>query len=577
MSNEKLEKKWKEALLGLSLATASPATAPTMTPQPEKQITFDPKSLHRDLHPIAHMESSFGQNMKHKVSSKGELDTAVGALGLKPTTAHEEYLRSPALQKLHPNLKEVKALLNEMKSNPQFYNNVAATHWNRLKKLTGSPEKAAFAWRYGPTAASKTPDAAILKDKYVQGYIKHANPEVQKSEDLMKKGIDSLRPGTPTWRDKNKNMMGGGGGYKVFNYDHLLSPQHIAKGYSLTAHDNGHNLEVTAHHNGKVVGNVDGHRAPVLKDKLQVSSALVQPEHRGQGLGTAAYEALYTHAKHKGGITTVSGGVHSTMARHVHQKMAEKHGLAYHAKPEIGNELARPTYPNMNAWKQAPIGEYDNKFGPYEMKLSEENLGKAIGDIKPGTQMAGTEHPTFDYSHILRPEHRAAGYTMHIEHTPTINAISGLPVPGLKPSPTVTINHPNAPLGAGILEASHRGNAIEPSVADIPDEHQGQGLGQAMYEALYAHGKHVLGATEARGDAHSTMASRVHQKLSVKHGLGYMAQPNKAKSNVANSQLSSLTPKQQSKGAYDAKFAPYSYALKYDDFAKELEDWNKKD
>ncbi len=566
MSKEILEKKWKEALLGIGLATASPS----MAAEPEKPMVFEPSTLHHDLHPIAHLESSFGQNMKHKESTKGELDTAVGALGLKPTTAHEEYLRSPALQKLHPNLKEIKACLNEMKTNPQFYNNVAATHWNRLKKLTGSPEKAAFAWRYGPGAASKTPDADILKDKYVQSYSKMASGEVKKSEDLIK-AIDDLKPGKSTKRFQNTSQPGATG-FKAFNYDHLLSPQHIANGYSMTAHDNGTNLEVTTHHNGQVVSHVDGIRAasPVLKDRMHLASALVDPKHRGQGLGTAAYEALYAHAKHKAGIKVVIGGAHSSMASSVHAKLAQKHGLGYDAKPRIGVPMGK--YPTKRAWNAAPSGEYDEKYDDYRFTLSEEELGKAIGDIKPGAQIAGAENPTFDYSHVLKPEHRAAGYTMHIEHTPTIG-MNG-PIHGAKASPTVTINHPSAPFGAGILEAGHRGSSINPSVADIPDEHQNKGLGQAMYEALYAHGKHVLGATSISGDEHSTMASRVHQKLSQKHGLGYS--PTLNPKQINHPVGGELSQKWAASGAYDKKFAPYSYALKYDDFAKEFEDWNKK-
>ncbi len=348
MSKEKLEKGWKEALVGIGLATASPSMASEKPKVPVQQdFKFDPKTLHHDLGPIAHLESSNGKNMAHKPSSKGDADTAFGALGLKASTAHEEYLKSPALQKLHPNLKQFNDLLGEMKKNPQFYNNIAASHWNRLKKLTGTPEKAAFAWRYGPGAASRTPEANILKDKYVQSYSKMLNPDIKKSEDLSK-AINDLKPGSATKRDENAT---GRPGFKAFNYDHLLSPHHVTAGYSMTAHDNGTNLEVTTHHNGQVVGTVSGIRAasPVLKDRMHLSSSLVGKDHRGNGLGTAMYEALYAHAKHKSGIKYVIGESHSSGASAVHAKLTQKHGLGYQATPDWGNPMS--SYQSKQAWR----------------------------------------------------------------------------------------------------------------------------------------------------------------------------------------------------------------------------------
>ncbi len=391
MSDETLEKKWKEALVGLGMAAATPTfaqdkppAAPTTQTAPKvEEFKFDPKTLHHDLAPIAQLESSGGKNMAHKPSPKGEQDTAYGALGLKGSTAHEEYLKSPALQKLHPHLADFTALLGEMKYNPTFYNNVAASHWNRLKKLTGSNEKAAYAWRYGPGNAAKTPEQAIMADKYVQGYQKLSQPAVQKSEDLDK-AIKDLKPGKPTWRDKGKSLTLNPphiNAQKSFNMDHLLTPKHIAQGYSMTAHDNGHQMEVTAHHQGKLIGHVSGLRAtssPVLKDRMHVDHALIDPQHRGQGLGTAMYEGLYAHAKHKAGINVVMGGTHSSMASGVHQKLAAKHGLGYKPTKEWGTPLS--SYSSKQAWDAAPNGEYDNKYGDYRFRLSEEDLGKAIKD-----------------------------------------------------------------------------------------------------------------------------------------------------------------------------------------------------
>jgi hypothetical protein len=185
MSN-KLEKTWKEALLGASLLTAPTANA---APKAEEsaQVKFDPSSLHSELVPIAHIESSFGKNMNHKKNIKGEYQTALGALGLKPSTAHEVWQKSPHLQKLYPNLQDPATFTNAMRSDPSFYNILAASHWNRLKKLTGgSVDKAAFAWRWGQGAAAKADENAIVKDPYVVKYHQLANApdSVHKSEEF---------------------------------------------------------------------------------------------------------------------------------------------------------------------------------------------------------------------------------------------------------------------------------------------------------------------------------------------------------------------------------------------------------
>lgn len=130
---------------------------------------WSPEGLHPDLVPIAHLESSWGKNITHG-AGKNEMDTAFGALGFKPQTAYEEYSKSKSAQKLHPNLLDQNAFLNEFRGNPEFYNHMASQHFNRLTKLHGSPEKAAYAWRWGSTAAANADDATIESEPYVQKY-----------------------------------------------------------------------------------------------------------------------------------------------------------------------------------------------------------------------------------------------------------------------------------------------------------------------------------------------------------------------------------------------------------------------
>lgn len=130
---------------------------------------WSPKGLHDDLYPIAHLESSFGQNMKHSPNPT-DWTTAYGALGLKPQTAHFEYMKSKALQRLYPGLQHEDLFAYHLKNNHQFYNAVANSHFNWLKgQLGGDAEKAAGAWRYGLGAVQRASDIDSLD---AEGYVK---------------------------------------------------------------------------------------------------------------------------------------------------------------------------------------------------------------------------------------------------------------------------------------------------------------------------------------------------------------------------------------------------------------------
>ena len=185
-------------------------------------------------------------------------------------------------------------------------------------------------------------------------------------------------------------------------------------------------------------------------------------------------------------------------------------------------------------------------------RTSPEELFKAIAEIPAGAQVGtggqppnspgpGHIHATrFDYSHVLSPAHKKAGYSLHVSHNPVYGTMTG------------HLKH--GPLEVGSAKA-HVGDvnrhAMSIQDAEIAEPHQGKGLGQHMYEALMAHGYHKLGMREMAGSIHSSMASRVHAKLSSKHGLDYKAAPTPAP------QLADQTP-----GPYDARHGPYNYTIK---------------
>jgi len=171
----------------------------------------------------------------------------------------------------------------------------------------------------------------------------------------------------------------------------------------------------------------------------------------------------------------------------------------------------------------------------------EQTLKKAISAIPPGKEMqapvgvdAKSKH--LDYSHVLSPGQRRAGYGLSVVHSPD--------------SGTVIASLSHQGQRAGQVKGSHFDNQLHIEDAEIDPEHQGKGLGQASYEALMAHGLHN-GIKAVAGGTHSTSASKVHQALAQKHGLGYVQQP------TPFPQLAAPNP-----SPYDAKYSHGGYAIK---------------
>jgi 8-oxo-dGTP pyrophosphatase MutT (NUDIX family) len=165
-----LSKSWKHAFVG-AIAAAAVAAMPAAAETIENKPQWNPAGLAEGLKPIAHLESSWGQNVNHTPHSKGDFHTAYGAVGLKPVTAHDEYSKSKYLQQLFPDLHDQQKFVEMLKANTAFYNSVATAHWNRLKRLFGDDRlKTAYAWRWGQGKAAETPPELIDADPYVQGY-----------------------------------------------------------------------------------------------------------------------------------------------------------------------------------------------------------------------------------------------------------------------------------------------------------------------------------------------------------------------------------------------------------------------
>ena len=175
-----LQKNIKGALAGLTLSLASlpwvshgqsqdQSNIPTHV-EPSPSNEWSTEGLHHDLIGIAHLESNFNQNTNHTKNPKGDFETAYGPLGMKPSTAYEEYTKSDKLKSLFPGLEDKTQFTEKFKNDWKFHNLTASSHWLRLKYRHKSNEAAAYAWRFGSTAAQTAAPELINETPYVQKY-----------------------------------------------------------------------------------------------------------------------------------------------------------------------------------------------------------------------------------------------------------------------------------------------------------------------------------------------------------------------------------------------------------------------
>jgi len=145
---------------------------------------------------------------------------------------------------------------------------------------------------------------------------------------------------------------------------------------------------------------------------------------------------------------------------------------------------------------------------------------------------------TFDYSHVLTPEHRQAGYSLRVRVHPDSTMVAQAMRRGQRVGS----------VAAGPVSPDSQTLTILGS--EVWKPHRGAGLGRAMYEAVLAHAKNAGGYTQVAGSRHSTSAHGVHRSLKAKHGTDYI------------SPSYSSAPSSD----YDAHYGSYKYALKSEDF-----------
>ncbi len=330
MANDELKKGITGMVAAAGLALASGSALPAAAQAPVEAATPKPwtsEGLDPEMHPIAHLESSWGKNMRHATHPKGLFHTAFGACGLKPVTAHEQYLRSPGLKKQWPGLDKPEDFTTHFLEDPKLYNATASSHWQWLRSRLGSPTKAAYGWRWGAGAAARTDEQIQKEDPYIQKFsdLSHRS--------LGKMSINDVTPG-----QKKKQF--------VWDYTHLLTPENKMAGYQVMVsfHPTSvHPIMGTLRdryrgeilHNGKPIGKLDASiHTHCLGGPCIEPHITIEDGHHRRGLGSAMYEGVFKEAK-MAGIKSIHGYEHSDGAHNLHSRLAQRHGLGY--KPKEGD------------------------------------------------------------------------------------------------------------------------------------------------------------------------------------------------------------------------------------------------
>jgi hypothetical protein len=352
--------------------------------------------------------------------------------------------------------------------------------------------------------------------------------------------------------------------WEVYDYSHVLPEHHRKEGYKILVGQQvdpanprfpvfrstllhpsgpeGSNL-VWPKEVGVVLGEV--YPEPTLSGARAINpdTSHIRIDHRHKGLGTAAYEALFAHGKnvHKAHLIGSRGMPHSTDAARVHESISRKHKSNYQSEHIQNNNKT---------------GEFDFKRGPYlyqnksdlDWHKSEDwdHLEKmAVADIPKGVE---TKPGVFDYSHVLTPEQREKGYSIHVE-----DLSNGTSKAWINHSKDATVGVVDADIVHPTKESPEK--KLNVGYSKVWDEHRRQGVGTAAYEALFAHAKNHHGVDVVEGDYHSSWAHVSHKKVSDKHQMDYQAQRRPGFPNRS--------------APFDDMYSPYRYRLKSED------EWHK--
>lgn len=142
-------------------------------------------------------------------------------------------------------------------------------------------------------------------------------------------------------------------------------------------------------------------------------------------------------------------------------------------------------------------------------------LSKSVAKLTPKGEV---DDGVADYSHLLPQPAREAGLKLGVAHVVGVGPLTGTRSERLR----AEVTHDGREVGSvgAVVRRGAKDRYIEPH-SELESPYRGQKIGQAMYEALYAHARNVHGIKRVTGGFHLEAAHRVHVALASKHGFAY--------------------------------------------------------
>lgn len=285
--------------------------------------------------------------------------------------------------------------------------------------------------------------------------------------------------------------------------------------------DNGHTNTI----NGEP--HVTLHRA--LKTSTRLRDPLMASYSDSENISIDAAHPFYHHVPLKNIWYSFNFGPEEAW-KHPRRKTEDEFLVSPHNLKHAKKEHLKPVVPpkeKAKVKKQPVAGA----------RLQKTLLSVPVGERQNET-WAGTEK--FDYSHLLTPEHRAAGLRLHLYHDApyyaeprsTIKAhivhesvmspeeIADWEKGGVKVPSWVRVQTKNIGEALGFVHPDDK--TLEPHFnSGVHKDYRGQGLGKALYTAVFGHAYNALGARTVKGNYHSRAAGKIHEALSRQHGMNY--------------------------------------------------------
>ena len=159
--------------------------------------------LHPDLEVIKMIESTGGENVRHKMMQHGPHagTSAYGKFGLMPMTVIETITKNPSLSHKYPEFvgldyqkdnDKIHALLDK---NPNAEMDVANSHWKHLHDVFGNDKnKMAYAWLNGISGAKRATKDEIEAHPYVQKFNKYQKMRSLETMPIQKSELSINKP-----------------------------------------------------------------------------------------------------------------------------------------------------------------------------------------------------------------------------------------------------------------------------------------------------------------------------------------------------------------------------------------------